>query len=138
MDNFGRGNRFVARFVEHSTFEIEVEARDAEQAITRAAGRMWKTGIAGFSLVDRETTGWTAVAREAPPHFQPLGHQTREQIVTVELSTSAADWRRPTARMMTSAELQVILKLLDELRETTLSRETFAESENVLELIRPR
>ena len=56
----------------------------------------------------------------------------------MEVFPPEPSYRKPSARMMTSDELQLVVKLLDELRDTTQSRKTFDEVDRVLAMLKSR
>ncbi len=115
----------------------QASARDRRASIEGAAqpmrqGRFENSAAVGCDAADR------IVPRRTVKPCRGVGAPATESAAVLEMPIADGHWRKPVARMMTSAELHLIATLLAELRETTLSREMFVQSENILELIRPR
>jgi hypothetical protein len=117
--------RHLVQFVDHITYEAEFDATDAEDALAMASERFLKSGCDAFTAIETDTTDWTACELVSSVIRSPsdiAGHRP-----------SSAPSRPPLPRTVDRA---CLVELLQQLRETTLSRATFDKLTQTIDLLR--
>ncbi len=106
-----RSQRFLVQFTEHVSYEVELEAPSQDEALVLGCEMLASETRAGFVPVETDQTDLTAISLEPTALNLP-------QRVTAAMANSS--WVT-TARPVMASDVAVIVKLLEEVRDTTLS-----------------
>lgn len=99
---------FLVQFTEHVTYEVELEAQSEEAALLLGCELLASVERTGFVPVETDQTDLTVIPLDLPALNFP-------QKVSVAMTRDAS------SRPVTTSDVAVIIKLLEELRDTTLS-----------------
>lgn len=125
-------HRFLVQFVDHVTFEVEVDA-DSETAALESARQLFRdSGTSQFTTVERDDTDWTACV---------VGNADSASLRTVTPMTAPSALAQVTARdphtpiLIDPAGLRVMAELLHELHETTLHKSSFERAARLIDAL---
>jgi hypothetical protein len=124
----GGGTCFLVQFTQHLTYEMEVAAKDEVAAVQEAAQAFHARGVCEFCLVEEDFTDWTAVSLE------PLTLDASEPATDVVEGSCVTPFRAQ-AKVSDREDVQWLVQLLYELRETTSSRSAFESASRIIQLL---
>lgn len=113
---------FLVRFTEHVTYEMEIKATSDEAALGFACELLAGARRTGFVPVETEHTDLTVISLE------PTALNLPQRVPTAMASGS----RAASARPVTTTDVAVIVKLLEEVRDTTLSHGSWEEAKRLI------
>jgi hypothetical protein len=117
-----RYQRCLVQFTEHVTYEAELEAPSEDAALIRGCEMLAAETRTGFVTVETDQTNLTAISLE--PDALNLPQQ-------VPAAMANSSWV-PTARPVISSDVAVIVKLLEEVRDTTLSHASWEDAKRLI------
>jgi hypothetical protein len=117
-----RSTRFLVQFTEHVTYEAELEAPSENMALVLGCEMLASETRAGFVPVETDQTDLTAISLEPTALNLP-------QRVPAAMANSS--WMT-TAHPVIASDVAVIVKLLEEVRDTTLSHAHWEDAKRLI------
>lgn len=121
--------RFLVQFVDHVTYELEVDAASEHVALECASQLLRASGKSGFTVVEHDVTDWLACLIQDSELPAPRG---RVLLPDSPGLVPVSAHLRHTPVVIQSSELFAIMELLCELRDTTLRKSTFQSATSLI------
>lgn len=119
---------FLVQFTEHTTYELEIASRSAEQAIQIATDQLAAFGTSVFVEVEQDLTDWIAIMTDARPLL-------RSSVISEEVASE--EYVSPSVPLLqlSAEERRQVVELLSELRDFTLSRASYERATHLIAIL---
>jgi hypothetical protein len=117
-----RSKRFLVQRTEHVTYEVELEAPSEDMALVLGCEMLASETRARFVPVETDHTDLTAIS------LQPTALNLPQRAPAAMVNSSWVS----TARPVMASDVAVIVKLLEEVRDTTLSHAHWENAKRLL------